>query len=709
MSFRALACVLAVGLLAPRLALAQTRFDPSWVAPRLADACEVHASGMLSHASPVGPSALALAHVVELRTPAGYSSDARLHTVELRERPSLAIRWRRALEGPITALAGSPDGAHVAIGTVRATLILDARDGRELARVDAPGSALAYGPSSLAVASGSRVTWHARQDYAQLGEAVVSGMAPTVVHAAMLDGTCEERFEQTEARATALAVGADGAIYAGASDGSVRALGTTRRFDLPGARAAAGYATHPILLAPRGRSLVSVWSDGRVVTLDARTLQARRTVGGGCSAVERSRAGGQCGGDALVAAIDGERVATPGRVRTLGGRSVATMRTLHAGAVLLAGDELWLFGSTGTAERWSLASGGRFLGYLPIAGRMGAVEDVSPDGRYVAIRTPAEPRTLASIERDEDRYSVRIFDTRTERELRALRRTGTSARFLGGGRVAIHAGSAIELVELASGRLVRRVPLGSGDHALIEVSGERLLVSDGVGRARVVDVASGAIVELALGSGAVTRARFEGDRVALLVFEPPPGWSGHAYRVEVFSLSGGRAERVRRIDGVSTDSLELVSSVLAFVRDGVARGIDLRSGDEATLSRPGEPVSSILRAGDEWLLAPQGAEPLRRGTQLFGPRTMRVVRAQALPHATLLYALGGAVYVVGPDGTTRGSIESVDGGFAVSSAAGHASASAEARPALATRDGDTIRACGPRAQRPALLEALLAP
>lgn len=686
-------------------------FDPRLASPRIAGACEVLASGGLQHATPVGPDALAVAHALEPRGPEGYDSDSRLLTLKVLERPSLAPRWRRVIGGPIYAVAASPDGTRVAVGTAQATLLFDARDGRELARIDGASWALAFGPSgALARATEGRVTLHDGPALAQVAEHAITGSAPTVIHAMMTDGTCEERQAESPARVTALALGEGGAVYAGVSDGSVRALGTSRRFDLPGARPQRGYATPPILLAARGRALVSVWGDGSVVTLDARTLARRRVVPGECSAAERARVGPDCDGSALVAALEGDRVATPGRVRTLDGRAVASMPTLHGQSVAVASDELWLFGIGGTAERWSLAGGGRFLGYLPIPGRTGWVRDVSHDGRYVAIVTPAEPAPRPQLDRRE-RYSVRVLDTRTERELAALRRTGLSARFLTGGLVALQTLRAIEIVEVATGRRVRAVPLASYEYAgIVEAAGDRLVLAETSGRARVVDARSGAIVEIDFGAGTVTRARLDGDRLALLVLEAPPRFSGQpgGHRVEVFSLAGRGGARIRRVDGVGQDALELSGSELVFVRDGAATRLDLSSGREAPLPGAPERTRSVARIGHDWLLSPQGAGPMLRAGRPFGPPALHIVRVQPLAHATLLYELGGAVYVVDATGTTRGSIDSVDGGFVVSSAAGHFSASQEARGALAARHGPMLRACDPSAGRAGLLEALLA-
>lgn len=684
-------------------------FDPGLVSPRLAGACEAFGSGGLDHAAAVGADAIAFAHTLEPRGPAGYATDGSVRTVEVRELSSFALRWRRVVSAPIYAIAASPDGSHVAVGTASETLVLDARDGRELARVDGQSLVLAFGSSgTLARGAGSVVTVHAPGSYARLHEHAITGTAPTVVHAMMLDGTCVESQEQTAAHVTALAVGADDAVYAGASDGSVRALGTTRRFDLPDAQARYGYATSAILLAPRARSIVSVWGDGRVVTLDAQTLRARAQLRGECSAADRSRVGRDCQGAALTATIAGDRIATPGRVRTLSGRSLAAMATHASESIFLAGEQLWLFGIDGTAERWSLDGGGRFLGYLPIPGRNGWVRDVSADGRYVALVGPRDPQPLRQLDRGEV-FHVRVWDTRTERELAPLSRAGVKALFLEGGRVAIQGERRVEVLEVPSGRSVRAVSFGASEYAgLVAASGDRLVLMEDPGHARVVHAGTGASIDVGFGGGTVTNAVIEGDTLALLVFEAPPQWNGQpAHRLEVFSLAGAGAARLHRVDGVSEGAIELEGSSIVFVHAGVATRLDVASGRRESLAGAPATVRWLGRSGSEWIFAPSGGRPLLRAGAPFGPPALHIVRAQSLAHVTLLYDIGGAVYVVDRAGLTRGSIDSIDGGFVASSAAGHVSASPIALGALAVRDGSMVRACDPSTHRPALVEALL--
>jgi hypothetical protein len=692
--------------------------------PRLEVACEAFGSGWLEHGVRLGDDALVWAHRYTPRGPDGYAPSADVETVEVRALPGLELRWRRIMPGHVGALAVSPDAARVAVATHLETLVLDARDGAVTARIEGGTHAVAVAADgTLARAVAGSITVHAPPSYGVIRAHAITGTAPTVIHAMRVDGMCDEIHDQTAATAGALAIAPDATVFAGISDGSVRAFGARGelRFDLPGARSGPDYATQATLLAPRSSTeLVTVWGDGQVVVLDPRTLRPRARVVGACSAGERARFSVETGrtcGNARFAALDGDRVATPGRVRTLSGAPIFFAQTLHENGVVLVGERLFDLGNSGTVEEWRLD--GTFVGHLPLAGRSGWVRDVSRDGRYVAIATSMN---ALPIERADDAGAeVRVWDTREARELEALRRPGPYARFVGDDLVALQSDAQpsaqpagqrrIDIVELATGRVTRTFPLGSYPYAgIVGVFGRRLVVSLDAGRARVIDADDGASVEVSFGGGSLTRAMLEGDLLAAIVFEAPPSWNGSpAHRLELISLAGGHARRLHRVDGVADGSLALDPDAAFFLKDGIASRIDVATGRETPIPGLAPTRRWLGRIGAEWVETDSLGTRLSRGGRPYGPPILSIARVDERAGATVIYGLGGVVYVIGPDGATRGSVDALDGDFVVRSVEGHVASGPIASRALASRRDGMLVACDGAARAPRLLERLLAP
>ena len=680
--------------------------------PAVAAACEAFASAWLEHGARLGDDAVVWAHRYDPRGPEGYAPSADVHTVEVRSLPGFEPRWRRVMPSYVVTMAVSPDASRIAVATSTESLVLDARDGAVLARIEGSATAIALGADgTFARGVPGAVTVHSPPSYVEARSHPITGTAPTVIHAMRTDGECDEIHDETAAMAGALAMAEDGTVFAGISDGSVRTFGATeRRFDLPGARAGRDYATQAILLVPRSPSeLVTVWGDGRVVILDRRTLRPRASLPGTCSAAEAARfrvATGRVCGNARCTAVDGDRVATPGRVRTLSGAELFMAQTLHENGVILVGDRLFDLGNGGTVEEWRLD--GRFVGHLPLPGRSGWVRDVSPEGRYVALAFATRALPLERV--DDAGTQVRIWDTTEERELEALRRPGPFARFVGADRVALQSPSHIEIAELATGRVTRTIAIGTYQYAgLVGVFGSRLVVSDDAGRARVIDAHDGVTVEVSFGGGTLTGARLEGDLLAALIFEAPPSWNGSpAHRLELFSLEGGRARRLHRIDGVSDGSLVLDEDAAFFVRGGVATRIDLATGEETPIRGIALPIRWLGRIGGEWVVADALGTHLSRRGRPYGPPVLSIARIDERPDATLLYETNGLAYVVGPDGEARGSVDAMDGGFVVRSGGGHAASAPIASAALASRRGELLVECDAPARLPRLLERLVA-
>lgn len=709
-------------------------FDPAYVAAPPALACLPYATGAIQHAVHVGPDRIALTRTLDPLLPSGYDGMDGTYTLELRRTSDLGLLWSRVLGSPPTALAASADGQRVAVGTFASTRVLDA--GSAALQFEGPGAsfALAFSPTDeLAISLGERVDVLDTSG-ALVRSVAIRGDAPTVIHAMMSDGECQEIFDTTGARAEQLAFARDGTLVASVSDGSVRALAgdDALRWLRPTDRDW-GYRTTAVgFVQVSSTALRAIYGDALAVTLRTRTMASTGTRASACSAAEtaiaRRRLGAAVEGEppncAYVRSIDVDatgRQLSVGPITRVhearGGGTLLTAPTLHTEAGLLVGQQAWLFGIDGTAERWGLgAGGGTFRGALPIPGRTGAVLDVSEGGRWVAIgQMRVEPHGSETY----DGYDVHVVDTRSEVVL-PFGVHGARARFLpGGARIALesfeHGVRAVEIRELPSGARVRRVELAAAEYGgLVAVDATHLVVAEGP-HVRVIAIADGSEQAIDLPPCAIEAASLVGDRLAMRVYDQTTTEIGH-HRIEVLGLDGA-LRSLQRASGASGHDVVLVESGAAAVyagADGVAHRLDVASGAITNVAGIPAGVVGLTRSGTSWLYASRatGGAHVFTGTAQAATTLLDWTRGADHAGAAIAYELGGAAYVIGHDGRTRGALFAIDGGLVVRASNGAFSVTPDARAALSVRDGDALRPCDASmepAHVPGLLEALLAP
>lgn len=713
-------------------------YDPAWAQPTTAPSCLPYRTGAIQHAVHVGVGAIAITRALDPLAPSGYDGNDTVSTVELRRTSDLGLIWSRVLEGPPTTLAATADGRRVVIGGYGIVRSIDVASGDTEWRLEGGAQALAFdGSGVLAVSRGTSVDLVDVHGAVQRSIAI-SGLAPGVVYATGHDGTCDEISTDDPARAVALAFASEGTLVAAISDGSVRALGAddTRRWTPP----ATGHSWMPPTVAVRLEALErgrirATYADARVVVLRAPAMRRVSSAAGDCSdaelALARRRLGAAAVGEppncAYVVSTDRdargrELVLGPiTRVRDASGSASLIAPTLRDTAGLLVRDEAWLFGIDGTGERWTPSdAGGRFAGELPIPGRRGWVLDVSPDGRWVAVGSrPAAPHGSE----DEDGYELQVIDTRTETVLGGLSGTSSShARFFAGGaRIAVtrvhgHHRS-VEILEVPSGARVRQIALADAEYGgLVAVDARRAVVIEG-SHLRVVDLASGAERAIDLADGVVEVASaVVGERLAMRLYDrTTPDLSD--YRIDVVDLGAPTLRVLATTAGIGRPDVQLVddgAAVLYVDATGVARRLDVASGAVSAAGVPFAPVVGVAstRGGLLYARSESGARPLHLGATPTGTALLDWMRATDLPGASLVYELGGDVYVVGHDGHVRAMLSAADGGLVVRTVSGAFSVTPEARAAMLVREGDVLRPCDASmepAHVPGLLEALLAP
>ena len=710
-------------------------FDPSMVAAAPALSCLPYSTGAIQHAVHVGTDAIAITRTLDPLRASGYDGMDDLHVLELRRTSDLGVIWARVLASPPTALAASVDARRVAIGTHASTQVLDVAAATLVLERTGTAFALAFGPSGeLAISHGQTVDVLDASG-AQARTIAITGTAPTVIHAMMMDGTCQRTFDDTEAHAGVLAFASDGALVASVSDGSVRVLlgDDTRRWLRPFEHSW-GYRLTAVALEPlSGGTIRATYGDAFAVTLRTSTMTASATRAMDCSASERAIAQRRLGASAVgepitCASARSTDVDASGRrlllgavalVHTAGGRSLLAAPTLHGEAGLLVGDEAWLFGIEGTGERWALgASGGTFVGALPIPGRTGAVLDGSEDGRWVAVVSrDLEPHGSESY----DGGTLHVVDTRSETIASGLTAYGARARFVPGtSRVALETFAnghrTIEIREVPGGARVRRVDLAAAEYGgLVAVSARHLVVAEGP-HVRVVSVADGSERTIDLPPCAIEAASLVGDRLAMRVYDQTtPDIGGH--RIEIVDLSLSTLTSLARIAGASGHDVALSSDgafAMYVAADGVAQRVDVTTGSVSPLSGVPQGLSGIAQTRGGVLYARRDtiAESIWLGATQTETIVLDWTRGADLAGAAIVYELGGAAYVIGHDGHTRATLHAIDGGLVVRAVSGAFSATQDARAALSVRDGDGMRACDASMESshvPGLLEALVAP
>lgn len=728
------AATLLFALACPAWARAQPpRLDPAWLAPAAGPTCVPYQTGAIQHAVRVDAGTIALSRDLDPLLPSGYDSSDGVRVVELRRTSDLSLVWARVLPSPITVLAATRDGRRVAVGTYEGTTAFDVAAGTVAFERAGQAFALASAPDGgLAISHGTSVD--VLDASGALSRTVtISGEAPTVIHAMMLDGECQTIYTSTEARATTLAFTPDGTLLAGASDGSVRVLAAddSLLWTRPPSRAP-GYREEVVALEPLDAHAVrAVYSDAYEVTLRLPAMHAAGAHATSCSASElriaTERLGEAASAEppscAAARSVDVDAsgrhlfVAGVTRVHAASGRSLLVAPTLHTEAGLLVGDEAWLFGIDGTGERWSLgAHGGRFAGALPIPGHRGAVLDVSADGRWVAIGT-ALAETYGS--ETSDGYALRVIDTRTEAPLAALDATGLRARFVPGtSRVALeladHGRRAIEIRELPSGARVRRIELASAEYGGLMAADARYVVAAEDAHIRVVRIDDGSERTIDLPPCAAENASLVGDRLALRVYDRTTTEIG-GYRIELLDLSGPTLVSLASASGASGHDVELVEGGRAVVyaaADGIAMRLDASSGAASPIAGVPAGVSGLHATTAGWLVARHATySPV---LVLDGVATSTTlldwVGADDHAGAVVAYELGGGAYVIGHDGHTRATIHAIDGGVVVRTVGGAFSATSDARSALRVLDGSMLASCGTTMEPrhvPGLLEALV--
>lgn len=695
--------------------------------PPPARACVAWESGDFESVVRVGPSLIALTHTVDPLGPHGYDGMDQLHLFELRELPTLTPRARRILDGIPYALAVSDDASVVAVATSTSTSLVDATDGAVRAVIPGPGYAVAFGAQrELAISRGETVDVYDSATAAHIRRATITGDAPTVIHAMMADGECQEIFDTTGARATTLAF-VDDLLFAGVSDGSVRLLAAddSVRFVRPNAHPGRGYATEAIaILSAHHGSARTLWQDGAELELDTRTLRVSRERAAACSATElralaRSDVEVSAESCPQLASVvtDGERtlyLGGPARVRGPGGASLLAVPNL-ARVGLLVADEAWVFANDGTGHRWSLDRSQRFLGGVPIEGRGGHVVEVSANGRFV-VTSMAAPTPYGN---EWPVVSLHVWDTREERELPRLGGLGHGARFIDDDRrvaLELHEGQAraVEVREVDTGDVVRRVALGPLEYGgLVAADATRLVLGEDA-RVRVVSIADGTERSFTLPPCAVERAELRGDRLALLVYDRvTDDISDH--RVEVLDLSGETITTIARAEGAMDGGIAIMpdGEGVAFVAQGaVATVLELETGARSPLPGVTDRTSLVARVGSEWMQLREalGGRRLATGGSIVGPSVLGVTRLSDRAHASIVYELGGAAYVVGHDGATRASLHAIDEGLVIESPSGTFSVMGDARRAIAVREAGVLTPCDARFEdlhRAGMLEAVI--
>lgn len=711
-------------------------FDPAMLVAPTGPRCVPYATGAIQHAVHVGADTIALTRSLDPLVATGYEGMDDVRVLELRRTSDLGLVWSRVLDAPATALAASRDGRRIAIGTYTDTRVVEVSAATTAFASAGTAYGLAFGPAGeLAIARGTSVDVLDASG-SVLRSIAITGSAPTVIHAMDLDGDCHEIFDDTEARAEVLAFASDGTLVASVSDGSVRALigDDAQRWLRPFERSW-GYRSTAVSLEPlTGGNVRATYGDGFTVTLRAPAMTASAPHEATCSASERAIATQRLGEAASaepvtcayvrsVDADDGGRRLSVGPValvRTESGRSLLAAPTLHTDAGLLVGDEAWLFGIDGTVERWALGGGGgRFVGALPIAGATAPVLDVSDDGRWVAVGW----RELAPHGSETyDGYTIHVVDTRTESIASGLTVFGARARFVPGtARVALElfAGGrrAVEIRELPGGARVRRVELAASEYGgLVAVDADRLVVAEGP-HVRVVSVADGSERTIDLPPCAIEAASLSGDRLAMRVYDQTTTEIGH-HRVEVLDLSGSAITSTARIAGASGHDVAITpdgSAAVYVAADGTAQRVELASGEVAPLGGVPTGLAGVAPTAHGWLVAQRDVAGASITLGSAAPSETRVLdwtRAADHAGAAIVYELGGAAYVIGHDGRTRGTLHAVDGGLVVRAVSGAFSTTPGARAALLVRDGDAMHGCDATMEpqhQPGLLEALLAP
>ncbi len=710
-------------------------FDPSMVAAPPALTCLPYGTGAIQHAAHVGADSIVITRTLDPLRPSGYDGMDSLHVVELRRTSDLGVIWAHALASPPNALAVSSDARRIAVGTYVSTLVFEVTTAARLFEHTGETFALAFGPAGeLAISHGGTVDVLDASGGTLRSTALITGMAPTVIHAMGIDGECVRTFDSTEAHASALAFTRAGTLVASVSDGSVRAISAddAHRWLRPAERGY-GYRLTAVAFEPlEGDTIRAIYADGFTVTLRAPTMSASATHATECTASERAIATRRLG-----AAVEGEpvscaetrstdvdasgrilSVAAVTRVHAPGARSLLTAPTLHTEAGLLVGDEAWLFGIDGTAERWSLGTGGgTFVGAVPIPGNTGVVLDVSEDGRWVAIgSTDLEPHGSEQY----DGYAIRIVDTRSETIVSALSAFGARARFVPGTtRVAIetfaHGHRSVEIREVPDGARVRRVELGAAEYGgLVAVDARTLVVAEGP-HVRVVNVGDGSERAIDLPPCAIESGSLVGDHLAMRVYDQSSTDLMGQHRIEIVDLSGASLTSRARIPHASGHDV-LLSSDGAFAAyvsaDGIAQRVDVASGAVSPIAEVPAGVVGVTPTSLGWLHARRGdaGSQLWLGSVQAGTTVFDWTRSADHAGAAIVYELGGAAYVIGHDGHTRATLHSIDGGLVIRSVSGAFSTTAGARAALSVRDGDALRACDASMESqhlPGLLEALL--
>jgi hypothetical protein len=695
-----------------------------------ARACGAWGSGNFEAVVRVSPSLVAILHTLEPLGPHGYDGMDQVHVLELREVPSLALRLRRVVDPYPITMAASADGSLVAVASHSGTTLFATSDGSVVAALAGPAYALAFASSGeLAISHGESVDVLDASTHTVSRTIAITGGAPTVIHAMRMDGECDEIFETTGARASVLTYVGD-ALFAGVSDGSVRRLEAddSVRFTRDDAQQGRGYARETVAMLPAAHDHVrAIWSDGVETDVDARTLTLTARRASACTAAElRSLAGRDvevtaeaCPQVARVI-VDGARTLFLGgaaRVRGPGGASLLSVPTLHTQGAILAGDEAWLFGNDGTTERWPLGGTSRFLGGVPVEGRVGYVVEVSSSGRFVVTGLGA----LTPWSNEQTVVTLHVWDTHEERERTDLGARGHVARFIDGDRrIAIDLDDghrrAVEVREVSDGSVVRRVTLGTYEYGGLFAADETRIVIAEDARVRVVSIADGSERAFELAPCALERAELRGNRLALLVYDRVTG-DILDHRVEVLDLSGDAITAVAHADDPFDAGLAFLpgSDRVAYVaRGGVATVLDVATGARGPLEAVPDPTGYVGLVGGEWLALHDSPTGGRRGLLRgapAGPPVLSLQRVSDRERSAILYELGGAAYVIGHDGRTRASLHALDDGLVIEAVDGTFAVMGDARRSLAPREGEMLVACDARFEdlhRPGLLESLLA-
>ncbi len=406
------------------------------------------------------------------------------------------------VEEALGTLEFSPDGQALAAGAYDgAGRVWNVRTGEPLMRLEGDGLttyAVVYSPDGKLLAtsgkSGDILLWSAA-DGARIAElsghdGLVRGLAfspdGTLLASAGADRTLRiwdlaKREERALLRGHAAEVRAvvfsrDGArLFSGGIDRGLRV------WDLAAGQgstlARLPFSIRDLALSPDGARIAIACDEPTVNVLDARTGEPDLILGGNASFVRQ-----------VAWSPDGAMLASAGLDRSvrvwnsLSGEPIATLEEHQAIASGVAfspdGSTLASAGFDGSVRTWTirpspllgLASGGAPL--LEVA--------FSPDGRR-----------LATSSRD---GSLRVWDLETKRELHVFRgelKMDVEVSFGGDGRLLAGAGGVVEVWDVESGKLVRRLPLELGSSARISPDGRLIATGEDTGRVTLWELATG--------------------------------------------------------------------------------------------------------------------------------------------------------------------------------------------------------------------------